>query len=160
MSKSPRVIHTPGAEPVAAEAADTGTTDHAEAVQVPAGAELVATPEGDKGPQPDAESAEAKNARLRLELENAQLETLLAEQRANQAKLQAEIDAAAEAKAKRDAEQAAADRAAMSERLTSNRPAAGLQPEDVNPNTIRRAVLTEKGWVCPAQSPAAPAGVR
>lgn len=34
-------------------------------------------------------------------------------------------------------------------------PAAGqLRAADVNPATLRRAVLTADGWVCPATSPA------
>lgn len=53
-----------------------------------------------------------------------------------------------------EAAQAAADRAAMSEKLTSNRPEAGLRAADVDPTKIKRAVLTLDGWVCPDVSPA------
>lgn len=73
----------------------------------------------------------------------------LARLRAENAKLKAEGDE----RKQRDASIAAADRAAMSERLTSNKPVRGLQPEDVDPSKIKRAVLTEKGWVCPSESP-------
>jgi hypothetical protein len=74
----------------------------------------------------------------------------LARLRAENAKLKA---ASAE-RAERDALIAATDSAAMSERLISNKPVRGLQPEDVDPTKIKRAVLTEKGWVCPVESPA------
>jgi hypothetical protein len=35
--------------------------------------------------------------------------------------------------------------------------ASTLQPEEVDATRLRRAVLTAKGWVCPATSPAAKA---
>lgn len=56
-------------------------------------------------------------------------------------------------KAERDAAIAAADSAAMSEKLTSNTPAAGLRAVDVDPTKIKRAVLTLDGWVCPVEAP-------
>lgn len=56
--------------------------------------------------------------------------------------------------AQREAAQAATDRAAMDEKLTSNRPEAGLRAADVDPTKIKRAVLTLDGWVCPEVSPA------
>ena len=55
-------------------------------------------------------------------------------------------------KAQRDAAIAAADSAAMSEKLTSNKPE-GLRAVDVDPTKIRRAVLTLDGWVCPVEAP-------
>ncbi len=55
--------------------------------------------------------------------------------------------------AQRDANIAAADTAAMSEKLDSNTPAE-LRAVDVDPTKIKRAVLTKDGWVCPAESPA------
>lgn len=91
-----------------------------------------------------------------------ELAQLLKERDAEVAALRAQLAEASAAtdKATKDAAQAIADRAAMGERLSSNKPTAGLQPQDVDPHKIKRAVLTEKGWVCPAQSPSAPAGVR
>lgn len=55
-------------------------------------------------------------------------------------------------KAERDAAIAAADSAAMSEKLTSNKPE-GLRAVDVDPTKIKRAVLTLDGWVCPVEAP-------
>lgn len=54
--------------------------------------------------------------------------------------------------AQRDAEIAAADTAAMAEKLTSNKPE-GLRAVDVDPRKIKRAVLTLDGWVCPETAP-------
>lgn len=56
-------------------------------------------------------------------------------------------------KAQRDAAIAAADSAAMSEKLTSNTPAGGRRAVDVDPTKIKRAVLTLDGWVCPVEAP-------
>lgn len=55
-------------------------------------------------------------------------------------------------KAERDAAIAAADSAAMSEKLASNKPE-GLRAVDVDPTKIKRAVLTLDGWVCPVEAP-------
>ena len=55
-------------------------------------------------------------------------------------------------KAERDAAIAAADSAAMAEKLTSNKPE-GLRAVDVDPTKIKRAVLTLDGWVCPVEAP-------
>ena len=52
----------------------------------------------------------------------------------------------------RDAAIAAADTAAMAEKLTSNKPE-GLRAVDVDPAKIKRAVLTLDGWVCPETAP-------
>ena len=57
------------------------------------------------------------------------------------------------ARAERDAQIAASDKAAMSEKLTSNKPTAGLRAVDVDPTKIKRAVLTLDGWVCPVEAP-------
>ena len=56
-------------------------------------------------------------------------------------------------RAERDAQIAASDKAAMSEKLTSNKPTAGLRAVDVDPTKIKRAVLTLDGWVCPVEAP-------
>lgn len=55
-------------------------------------------------------------------------------------------------KAERDAAIAAADSAAMAEKLTSNKPE-GVRAVDVDPTKIKRAVLTLDGWVCPVEAP-------
>lgn len=55
-------------------------------------------------------------------------------------------------KAQRDAAIAAADSAAMGEKLASNKPE-GLRAVDVDPTKIKRAVLTLDGWVCPVEAP-------
>lgn len=110
---------------------------------------------------PGAESAPTEQDEPQAAPEG-ELAQLLKDRDAEVQALKAQLAAASAAadSATKDAAQARADRAAMDERLTSNRPQAGLQPEDVDPNKIRRAVLTEKGWVCPAHTPTAPAGVR
>lgn len=115
MSKPPRIVQIPGAEPAAE------TEDQADQAGADAGTG-----------EPESEADEL--ARLRAE--------------------NADLKAAKEAAAARDAAIAASDTAAMSERLTSNKPVRGLQPEDVDPSKIKRAVLTERGWVCPSESPA------
>lgn len=114
MSKSPRIVHTPGEQPAAA------TDDQADQAGADAGTG-------------DAESEADELARLRAE----------------NAALKAESDA----RAQRDAAQAKSDKAAMSEKLTSNRPQPGLRAVDVDPSKIKRAVLTLDGWVCPESSP-------
>jgi len=111
MSKTSRIVQTPGEQPASVLQLVEDQTH--------AGAE----------PESDADEL----ARLRAEI----------------AALKADKDARAE----RDALIAATDSAAMSERLASNKPVRGLQPEDVDPTKIKRAVLTEKGWVCPSESP-------
>lgn len=71
------------------------------------------------------------------------------------ARLRAEVAALKadkEARAECDALIAAADTAAMSEKLTSNKPG-DLRAIDVDPSKIKRAVLTRDGWVCPVESP-------
>lgn len=116
MSKSPRIVHTPGEQPAAevTRALDQDGNPGGNVDQADAGAD-------------ELEQLRAENAALKAE---------------------------AQQRAQRDAAIAASDSAAMSERLTSNKPVRGLQPEDVDPTKIKRAVLTEKGWVCPTESPA------
>jgi len=116
MSKSARIVHTPGEQP-AAEV--TRALD----------------PDGNPGGNVDQADAGAD-----------ELEQLRAENAA--------LKAEAQQRAQRDAAIAASDSAAMSEKLTSNRPEAGLRAADVDPTKIKRAVLTLDGWVCPEVSPA------
>jgi len=135
MSKSPRVVHTPGEDPAAKAAAAAQESE-----------QTTQATEADAGGGAGAVGPAADQALL------AEIAQLRAERDAALAKAQGlESD-----KAARDAEderKAAATKAALAEPLRSNKPAPGVHARDVNPTTIRRAVLTAEGWVAPAAAP-------
>lgn len=137
MSKPPRVVRTPGEDPAPQPAADTEQTAGAEDTG-DAGTETLA-----EGTQVSAPEASAADQALLDEIAQLRAERDAAVARAKSAE-----DAAA-TRAAEDAAKKAATDAELSDRLTSNRPVAGLQPEQVVPSQIRRPVLTEKGWIAP-----------
>ena len=117
---------------------------------MPKATRVVHTP----GEQPAAadSAAQTNDGQAEQDAAGAQQESAddeLTRLRAEVAALKADKDARAE----RDALITASDKAAMSEKLTSNTPAAGLRAVDVDPTKIKRAVLTLDGWVCPVEAP-------
>lgn len=146
MSKSARVIRTPGEEPTAQaapEAQEHETTDTGQPTE--------AQDTTDPDPEPAA-SNPTDSADAALQAELAQL-------RAERDAQAAELRALQDEKAARDAEDRRKDAATqqqLSERLTSNKPMPGLHARDVDPSKIRRAVLTQEGWVAPVAAPKHP----
>lgn len=147
MSKTPRVVRTPGEDPAAQPAAEAdqaaGTED--------AGAAAQGKDEEFRYVPPDADDAPALTQALHDEIAQLRAER---DALATQAKGLLDDKAAREAA---DAAKQAATDLQLADRLTSNRPVAGLQPEQVTPSQIRRPVLTEKGWIAPTAAPRHPA---